>query len=54
MEKFWDERGYVVTRRELYEDYINISPEERREMTFEQYITNCCSGNGTLTWIKED
>ena len=46
-----DERGYKLTRNQLYDEYKELRKYE--EMTFTQYVKECCSKNGTLTEVKE-
>ena len=52
MRVFEDERGYNVTETELLSYYCNESALSQ-EMTFEQYIRECCGKNGTLTEITK-
>jgi hypothetical protein len=47
LEKLYrDERGEIITKNQLYDEY----KEQKRyeEMTFSQYVRECCSKNGTL------
>ncbi len=48
---YWDERGYIVTQKQLHDDYMCKSQSEREEMSFRQYVSECCGRNGTLERI---
>jgi hypothetical protein len=41
-----DERGEIITKNQLYDEYKELKRYE--EMTFTQYVRECCSKNGTL------
>ena len=52
---FYDERGYYISERELYQSYEELKANKETECeTFEEYVRECCSQNGTLTKVKGD
>jgi len=53
---FNDEQGNIITENELLDSYaILVWNHDTEAETFEDYITNCTDGNGTLKEIcKED
>ena len=51
---FYDERGQYITEEQLREEFEMVKRyKETDAETFEQYVKNCTSGNGTLTIVKE-
>lgn len=46
---FLDERGFCVTEKELRHDYY--AEDKCAEMTFDEYVKECCGKNGTLERI---
>ena len=51
---FYDERGQYITEEQLREEFETLKKyRETDAETFEQYVRNCTSGNGTLTIVKE-
>lgn len=52
---FYDERGQYITEEQLREEFEMVKRyKETDAETFEQYVRNCTSGNGTLTIVKEN
>lgn len=51
MNKYLDERGEIITEKQLYLEYLNLSNDERIDKDFKDYIRECCGKNGTLTKI---
>ena len=46
---FYDERGQYITEEQLREEFEMVKRyKETDAETFEQYVRNCTSGNGTL------
>ena len=52
-----DERGFIMTRPELRDEYEHLKRNSETDAeTFNEYVRNCCSKNGTLevVYINED
>lgn len=50
---YYDERGYIITESELRKSFTELKANRETEcVTYEQYVTECCGKNGTLTKVK--
>ena len=52
MTRYLDERGEIITEKQLYLEYLDLSQEEKNDKSFNDYIKECCNKNGTLTKIS--
>ena len=52
MRKFLFEYDEVVTLDDVRASFDALDPDERREMTFSNYLADCLGKNGALTEIK--
>ena len=52
MTRYLDELGEIITEKQLYLEYLDLSQEEKKNKNFNDYIKECCSKNGTLTKIS--
>lgn len=46
-----DERGEIITKDQLYDEYKELKRYE--EMSFTEYVRECCGKNGTLEEVYE-
>lgn len=53
METYYDEREYYISSEDLFNNYLVLKANAETDCeTFEDYIRECCSKNGTLTKVE--